>query len=146
MAERDEKPTPTHNQTPFDIEILEQYLPWSAHICPNENDEGQALYTLTNMLDSGVRPAVILMLARFARDTKSFNGMAQELEAAIRYPSEAERFAARAMDHGENANAMDVIFNTVMFAAAEAVVPPSEWQHVHDVTKRIIKKMGGDEQ
>ena len=73
--------------TPFDEEILSQYLPLSSLICPNDNEEGQALYTLTTLLERGLKPGVILTLARFASDTKSFNAIASAV--STRTPTSA---------------------------------------------------------
>lgn len=122
-------------------EILEQYLPLSALVCSNDDHEAEAHYKLNCLLERGVKPGVIFSLARFAQTTADMLGIMGELQAANYHPAEAERFATRAMAYVAEPHAKDSVWQIVMLAAAQSAMPDANWQHIHAVTSRIIKKI-----
>ena len=126
-------------------DYLEQHLGLSALICPDLNQEGEAAHKITSLLMDGVKPGVLLTLARFTDDTASFNRAVNNLCAARAFPDEAETCAAYAMDEGNTDHQKDVIWSTVMFAAAEAQHKDHDWKRLSEISVALAFKIGGAE-
>ena len=126
-------------------DYLEQHLGLSALVCPDLNQEGEAAHKITSLLMDGVKPGVLLTLARFTDDTASFNRAVNNLCAARAFPDQAETCAAYAMDEGKTDHQKDVIWSTVMFAAAEAQHKDHDWKRLSELSVALAFKIGGVE-
>lgn len=110
------------------------------------DDECEALYRIDEA-NRRLRPSIIVSMAKCTKGSREFIDSLGHAIMATYYPEKADAFAGEACEAfpADRAQDADNVYNLVILAGAQAANPDEEWQHISALTRRLIKKMEGDQ-